>query len=164
MLHFLRPALRWVFPNSAVPSASSVVNGLPLHGFNGVEDLFRRKREFVEAGAGGVVDGVAEDGGGAVDADFGNALGAERTGVFEGRHDDGLDGRDVAHGEDVVVGEGGVGHAAVLEQVLLGEGVADAVEGAAFGLAFAEGRVDGGAAVARGAVLVPLPLAAPAAP
>jgi len=61
----------------------------------------------------------------------------------------------------VVVGEGGVGHAAVLEQVLFGQGVGDAVEGAAFGLAFAQGGIDGGAAVDGGNVLEHLDQAGP---
>jgi len=61
----------------------------------------------------------------------------------------------------VIVGEGGVGHASVPEEILLGEGVADAVECAAFGLAFAEGRVDGCSTINGGDVVQHADLSGP---
>ena len=118
-----------------------------LYGLYGLQHLIGGEGEFPYAGAGGVVDGVGEDGGWPVDADLGHALGAERACVLVRRHQDGLHARAVAHGVDVVVGERRVAHAPVLEEVLLGKGVADAVKRAALGLAFTQGRIDRGAAI-----------------
>ena len=127
--------------------------GVFLYCLYGRQHLIGGEGEFQEAGAGGVVDGVGEDGRRPVDADLGNALCAEGAGILVRRDQDGLDGRTVAHGVDVVVGEGRVGHAPVVEEVLLGEGVADPVEGSALGLAFAERGIDSCSAIYRRDVL-----------
>ena len=133
--------------NIAAPVVLLLPDLFLLYGLYGREYLIGGERELSYAGAGGVVDGVGEDGGGAVDADLGNALGAEGAGFLVGGHQDGLYARAVAHGVDVVVGERRVAHAPVLEEVLLGKGVADAVKRAALGLAFTQGRIDRGAAI-----------------
>src|SRR5699024_10014312 len=98
--------------------------------------------------AGGPVDGVGQGGGGRVDDDLADGLGPEGAGGLVAVLKLHPQAAHIQPGGQPVLEEGGLAGAAVVVVLdVLGQGVADALDDAPFGLDAGQGRVDGDAAV-----------------
>ena len=111
-------------------------------------DLLGGDGDFPVPDPGGPVDGMGQGGGGGVDDDFADGLGAEGAGGLVAVLKLHPQMAHVQAGRDLVLQEGGAdGPAVVVVLDILHQGVADALDDAALGLNPGQGRVDGDAAV-----------------